>query len=132
MIRLARALLAQHRFPEALKVADTAATLDPSASRLVADIRLELGEYEAAEKALAVDPPKPGDGDLNYLALRARIEAHHGRAAEALRLLREACSVGDDRSDMPAEVVGWTHTMVGHTLIDSGRLDEGERPAARP
>ena len=28
---------------------------------------------------------------------------------------------------MPAEAVAWYHAMVGHALIDAGRLDEGER-----
>ena len=39
-IRLGRSLLAQHRFAEALDAARSAAALDPSASRLVADIQL--------------------------------------------------------------------------------------------
>ena len=28
-------------------------------------------------------------------------------------------------SDLPAEAAAWFHVMVGHTLIDRGRLDEG-------
>ena len=122
--RLGRSLLSQHRFPEALKVA-LLATADPSANRLVADVRLELGDYDEAERALAADPPK--DEDLNYLALSARIDDVNGRSAAALKRLREAAKLAAGRSDMPAETVAWTHTMLGHALIDAGKLDDGER-----
>lgn len=123
--RLSRSLLTQHRFPEALKVATLAASLDPEANRLVTDIQMELGNYDDAERALAVDPPKAED--LNHLALRARLEDVNGRSKAAQRLLREACEVAADRPDMPAETVAWASTMLGHSLIDAGKLDEGER-----
>ena len=123
--RLARAMLAQHRFPEALKVAVLVASADPQASRLVADIQLELGDYDAAAKALAAVSAE--SDDMNFKALRARFEAIEGRPEQALQLMREARSLADERPDMPAEVVAWYHTMVGHMLIDSGKLEEGER-----
>src|SRR5262249_12697826 len=37
-----------------------------------------------------------------------------------------ACGVVKGRPDMPAETFAWAHTMLGHSLIDSGRLEEGE------
>ena len=123
--RLARAVLAQHRFPEALAIALKIASADPQASRLVADIQLELGEYDAATKALAAVPAE--SDDMNFKALRARFEEIDGRPEQALQLMKEARALADERPDMPAEVVAWYHTMVGHMLIDSGHLDEGER-----
>ena len=123
--RLGRSLLAQHRFPEALKAAALAASADPAANRLAADVQMELGNYDEAEKALAVDPQKAED--MNYLALRARIEDVNGRSGVALKLLREASELADRRPDMPAETVAWAHTMLGHALIDSGKLDAGEK-----
>ncbi len=128
-IRLARAFLAQHRFPEALEIALAAAATDPQAMRLVADIQLELGDYDAALRALG---PAPSESeDLNYKALRARFEDIDGNPDRALRLMREAARITDDRPDMPAEAVAWYHTMVGHMLIDSGKLEEGERACRR-
>ncbi len=124
-IRLGRSLLTQHRFREALEAATKAAALDPAANRLIADVQIELGNLEAAEKALAADPPR-GD-DLNYLAIRARLDETSGRREAALRRWKESCEVADERPDMPAETVAWAYTMLGHTLIDSGRLEEGER-----
>ena len=123
--RLARALLAQHRFPEALAIATLIASGDPQGSRLVADIQLELGDYDAARKALEAVPAE--SEDMNYKALRARFEAIDGRPDQALRLMKEARALADERPDMPAEVVAWYGTMVGHMLIDSGQLDEGEK-----
>ena len=124
MIRLARSLLAQHRFPEAKEVADRAAMLDPQAHRLQADIALELGEYDAAERALAEIPDQADD--LNLKALAARIEEINGKPDRALALMREAARQADALYDMPAESAAWYHTMIGHSLIDSGKLDDGE------
>ena len=123
--RLARALLAQHRFPEALAIALKIASVDPQAARLVADIQLELGEYDAATKALVAVPAE--SDDMNFKALRARFEQIDGKTERALELMKEARGLADERPDMPAEAVAWYHTMVGHMLIDSGHLDEGER-----
>ena len=124
MTRLAQALLTQHRFPEALQVAEQAAAADPGALRLVVDIRLELGDYDVARKALDTIPTDPDD--LNLKALRARFEVIDGHPDRSLALMEEARKVTDDRPDMPAEAVAWYHTMVGHALIDSGRLEVGE------
>jgi len=125
--RLARSLLAQHRFPEALEAADHAAKLDVQAERLRVDILLELGAYDEAARALAKYPPSAAEpGDPNYLALQSRIAAIDGAPGRALKLMREAQAQADDQPDMPSEAVAWYHTMIGHALIDSGKLDEGE------
>ena len=123
-IRLAQALLAQHRFPEALAMAEAAAKTDSKAERIVIDIRLELGDYDLATQALRTITTEPDD--LNLLALRARFEQIDGRPDQSLQLMREAAKITEGRPDMPAEVVAWYHTMVGHHLIDSGHLEDGE------
>jgi len=121
--KLATALLTQHRFPEALEVADRAAARDPEAQRLRADILLELGDYQAARKALREIPAR--QEDLNLLALRARFAELEGKLGRSIELLREAGRIADALPDMPAEAVAWYHTMLGHRLIDTGKLDEG-------
>ena len=135
MMRLARALLTQHRFPEALALADRAAALDADAERLRADILLELGEHAAAERALSRIPASSTDpqrrNDLNYKALRARILEGKGQWRAALTLMREAARQAEQLIDMPPESVAWYHTMIGHALIDRGRLEDGERHCRR-
>jgi tetratricopeptide (TPR) repeat protein len=121
--KLATALLTQHRFPEALEVADRALALDPEAQRLRADILLELGDYQAARKALMLIPPR--DQDLNLMALRSRFAELDGKMARSIELLEDASRIADSLPDMPAESVAWYHTMVGHRLIDTGMLDQG-------
>jgi tetratricopeptide (TPR) repeat protein len=123
--RLANSLLTQHRFPEALEVADRAVVRDPEAQRLRADILLELGEYQAARKALAQIPNR--EDDLNLMALRARFAEVEGQMDQSIALLKAAGRIADTLPDVPAEAVAWYHTMVGHRLIDTGKLDEGER-----
>ena len=71
--------------------------------------------------------PPPAADDLNYFALRARLEAINGKPATALRLLQQAQRLAGGRVDMPAETVAWYDTMVGHAHIDLGELDLGEQ-----
>jgi tetratricopeptide (TPR) repeat protein len=123
--RLAQALLAQHRFSEALEQADIAADADPDAQRIRADILLEIGDIVGAKHALGAVPTS--EDDPNIHALHARIREARGDADGALRLRREAARVANELFDMPHEALAWYHTMVGHALIDSGRLEEGER-----
>jgi tetratricopeptide (TPR) repeat protein len=123
--KLATALLSQHRFPEALAVADRAAAVDPEAERLRADILLELGDYQAARKALGKIANR--EDDLNLMALRARFAEVEGKLDRAIELLEQAGRIADSSPDMPAEAVAWYHTMVGHRLIDTGKLDAGEQ-----
>jgi tetratricopeptide (TPR) repeat protein len=123
LTRLARSLLGQHRFPEALEVSRRAAELDPAAGLLVADIELELGHVEAAR--IAFDKAGVDPNHVSALVLRARFAQADGDLDGALRWLRQAARQADELTDLPAEAVAWFHVMIGHTLIDRGRLDEG-------
>ena len=123
--KLATALLSQHRFPEALAVADRAAAVDLEAERLRADILLELGDYQAAREALGKIPNR--EDDLNLMALRARFAELEGKMDRAINLLVQAGRIADSNPEMPAEAVAWYHTMVGHRLIDTGKLVAGEQ-----
>ena len=125
LTRLCRSLLTQHRFPEAMEVADLAVKSDPQANRLRADILLELGEYDAARRASEAIPPQ--EEDLHLMALRARFLEIDGKPDQARDLMRAAQRLADSSYGLPEETVAWYHTMIGHSLIDSGKLEEGER-----
>jgi tetratricopeptide (TPR) repeat protein len=90
---------------------------------------MELGDYQAAERALAEIPPLPDD--LSSMALRARILTIRGKPDQALDLLEAAVHRADELYDLPHETVAWYHTMVGHALIDNGKLEEGEKACTK-
>jgi len=119
---LAKSLLHQHRFPEALAVVNGIARQDPSAHRLRADLYIELGDYRAAERALALIPRLKVDP--GYHALSARLLEIKGQPEQALRLLQQAQREADSSDDMPAENVAWFHERVGHRLAAMGRITE--------
>ena len=124
MIRLCRALIAQHRFPEALPLAKAVAAGDPQGNCLVADVQIELGNNDEARAAL--DATVPESDDLNYAAVRARLEQIDGRPDASLRFLREAQRVVASRPDIPAEIAAWADAMVGHSLVVTGKFDDAE------
>lgn len=122
---LSRALLSQHRFPEALQAARRAAALNPEGFRQCADIEIELGDYEAARRDLSRSPRH--QVDPAYLALAARFLELHGQQDEQLALLQNAVRQADANADVPVQSVAWFRERLGHCLFAMGRLDEAER-----
>jgi tetratricopeptide (TPR) repeat protein len=109
---LGRSLLTQHRFPEAMAVADRAVALDLQAHRLRADVLLETGRYEEAERAYrlaraATDRSEVED-DLNLMTLRARVLESKGQGDGALALMQKARGRVATLPDMPAETAACT------------------------
>jgi tetratricopeptide (TPR) repeat protein len=129
--RLGRSLLTQHRFPEALAVANEALKIDPQAHRLRADVLLEMGDLPGArrafQQAVAATNTREVADDLNLLTLRARILEAEGQDDEALGLMQRARTLAGRVHEMPAETHAWYHVMVGHALIDGGQLAAGEK-----
>jgi len=142
MFQLSRALLTQHRFSEALKYARLDAANDPTGLRECADIEMELGDYDAAQrdiescKAIAkadaiqlaalpnnVKADKPED-DPAFLTLEARLNELHGDTEGQLRLLSQATKLADANIEMPVESIAWFHERLGRCLFMMGRLDE--------
>jgi tetratricopeptide (TPR) repeat protein len=124
---LGRALLSQHRFPEALKVAERAARVDPSANALLCDVLIELGRLDEARIAFS---KFPGTDPLDRIALEARMLEAQGDSDALIDRLRELTGLADRMPQLPAELAAWYHVRLGHALIDRGRLPEG-REACR-
>lgn len=125
---LAQSLLTQHRFKEAEAVADRAFGRrpdDPEARRMCIEIRLELGDYKAADTLLRQGPQAAEDASVQ--TLRARMLTLRGRSDLALRLLLQAQAAADRDYDMSCENVAWYHVRVGDLLATMGRADEAER-----
>jgi Flp pilus assembly protein TadD len=123
MTILGRALLSQHRFPEALAVAEKAVRVDPSANKLLCDVLVERGEMDKARVAFT---RVPADTDpLDRLALEARMYEAEGRDDALLATLRELRDLADALPQLPHELAAWYHVRLGHALIDRGHRDQG-------
>ena len=125
---LASALLAQHRFPEALEAARRLAADDPAsvgARGLLGEIELELGDYGAATRTLGGLALLRRD--LGVAPRLARWEELRGRPEMARRILREARNDAAHRHGVPREQVAWFHLRLGDLALRYGHLAEAER-----
>lgn len=125
---LGSSLLSQHRFEEALDAAQRAVEISGAGHRLLAQVYLDLGNYDRAANALGALTPDSlslPERDLNARMLTAQLLSARGHDSDALNLKKSARDVADDVSTMPHENVGWYHTMVCHHSVDHGRLEEG-------
>ena len=97
----------------------------PSARALLAEIQMELGDYEGArasfgwlgrfEDDLAVAPRVARWEEVQGLTLQARNRLYAARAKAA------------SRGDLPNEQVAWFHLRVGDLELRNGRLRQAER-----
>ena len=127
---LASSLLSQHRFEEALETAKQAAALTGAGNRLLAQVHLDLGNYDRAAEALGALTPDSVSlprRDLNARMLTAQLLMARGYNEQAFDLLQAARKVADASPSMPHENVGWYRTMVCHHLVDHGKLEAGEQ-----
>jgi len=125
---LAAALVAEHQFEEARRMAQELVAADPTRAShraLLGEIDLELGRYdEGAELfgGLALHRT-----ELPVAPRVARWEEVRGRPAEARRLLRLARHEARRRPAMPTEQIAWYHLRLGDLALRYGRLREAER-----
>ncbi len=124
---LASALLAQHRFAEALRVARDLNARDPGVpghQALLAEIELELGRYDAARRLF--DSLWPARHDLAVAPRLARWAELTGRPDLARRLLDAALAQAKARADLPPEQLAWFHLRGGDLALRHGRFAEAE------
>ena len=122
---LTAALLAQHRFLEALAAARALAALEPRVPRhqaVLAEIELELGRYREARALF--ESLWPARHDLAVAPRLARWAELTGRTELARRLLDRALADARGRADLPAEQLAWFHLRVGDLALRHGRLED--------
>jgi tetratricopeptide (TPR) repeat protein len=125
---LASSLLALHRFPEALTAARGFCDElpdRPAACALLAEIQLEMGDYDAAAASFAA--LAPFRGDLAVAPRLARWYEITGRTDDAWRLLLDVRAEAVRRDALPREQVAWFHLRVGDIALRNGDLDRAER-----
>jgi len=127
-VLLAESVAAQHRFREALELAQQVLAASPDdtpALAVAGDAQLALGDYEAAEatyRELArggLAPPV-----LTRLAQVAELRGELGRAVElARRAARESTGEAADRA--------WYQVRLGHLYLDHGDVESAVGPCER-
>jgi tetratricopeptide (TPR) repeat protein len=122
LIILGRSLLSQHRFPEALSVAERAVRSDTSANALLCDVLIELGQLDRARLAFSNCPKTD---PLDRIALEARVLEAQGDSEALIDRLRELCNLADQMPHLPPGLAAWYHVRLGHALIDRGMHSEG-------
>jgi tetratricopeptide (TPR) repeat protein len=120
---LASALLAQHRFVEALQAARAARDRNPDAAPLraaVAEIEMELGQYDSARVTFAA----LGDAksSLSVAPRLARWAEIRGHPDEARRLIRSALAVARRDPSLPREQVAWFWLRSGDIELRAGNM----------
>lgn len=126
----ASALLAQHKFPQALAAARALVDAEPYQPRyraLYAELLVEMGRYDAAR--VQFDSLR---NDLRTLAVApryARFLEIVGRTDLARWVLRRA--VNDTRdATLPREQIAWFHLRMADLELRNGRLRVAEREIA--
>jgi tetratricopeptide (TPR) repeat protein len=127
--QLAAALLAQHRFAEAIQEADRCRAVQPRQTwplGVIADAALELADYPRAIDAVdAMLERRPDAGGYARAAYLRRLQ---GNGDEASRLLRMAIEATDPAD---AEALAWLHAELGIVLGEYGRTREARRELER-
>lgn len=121
----ARLLLTEHRFRDALSLAERAQKIRPNdhdAYGALTDAHTELGNYEeAVEAAQRMVDLRP---DASAYARVAYLRSLHGDTEGAIEAMRVAVQAADPRDP---EAVAWYRTHLGDELMNAGKLEEAER-----
>ena len=115
-------LLAQHRFREALELAEAALAAEPDRASLraaVGEIQMELGRYDDARRSFA-DLHVPL-GDLAVAPRLARWMEIEGQPDRAHRLLRAALASAQHEPSLSRAQLAWYHLRVGDAELRVGQ-----------
>jgi len=107
--------LSQHRFVEAMAVAEKCRTMRPDDSvnyGVLGDANLELGDYDAAFDAFdRMMQLRPGAASYARVAYARELQGNVVGALESMRLAAEASEGGD------VEAIAWYHAQVGELYL---------------
>ncbi len=108
---LARNYISQHRFKEALTLANKALAIGDGmdeTQKLLFDVNMELGNYEAAEKNLkAVKDFK----DFGYLIRISKWNDHQGDLKTAISYMEKAKEIAESNDNKALKI--WTYSNLG-------------------
>lgn len=119
---LARNYISQHRFQEALVLAEEAMSRSDnqlSSTYLLFDVMMELGRYEKAEQLLRKMYTK---GGFSYLIRKAKWEDHKGNLTFAIASLEEAKEALDPIADKTQAI--WLYSNLADFYGHQGEVEK--------
>lgn len=119
---LARNYISQHRFREALTLADSAATIGGDKSEeqsLYFDVHMELGNYQLAEKYL--DSLK-NMSDFGYMIRLAKWNDYKGDLDTTINFMEMARAKAESAKNK--ELMLWSYTNLGDYYGHAGRIKD--------
>ncbi len=122
-VTLAISMLAQHKFIEADSVVVRLIALEPDIPQyraLQGEIKLELGDYDAARSAF--EPLYAWRLHLSIAPRLARWLEINGKSGAARKLSYESVAEARKRRDIPREQLAWFHLRVGDIEQRNGRM----------
>ena len=122
-VTLASALVAQHRFAEAEEIAEKAVSYDPTVPEykaLLAEVRLELADYDGARPLF--DSLARYAGILSIAPRLSRWAEMNGDLEKATLIMTKATERARTRRDLPREQVAWFHYRLGELEMRRGRF----------
>lgn len=126
---LATVLLAQHRFTDALVIAERARAMQPEDAwndGTMGDAWLELGEYDKAFAAFdQMVQRKPNASSYARVSYARELQGDLEGAANMMRMSAEAAGASD------VESLAWHAAQLGNLLLRQGRLEDAEREYKR-
>jgi tetratricopeptide (TPR) repeat protein len=121
--------LSQHRFAEAVIVAERCRAMRPEDSvnyGVLGDAHLELGDYDEAFDAFdRMMQLRPGPGSYARVAYARELQGNVEGALQAMRLAADASEGGD------VEAIAWYHAQVGELLLKLEKPGDAMREFAR-
>ena len=121
---LATLYLSQHRFQEAIRVAERSRDerpYDPVNYGAIGDAHVELGNYDEAfaafDRMMALRPGAPSYARVAYAR---ELQGNLAGAIEAMKLAASATSPTDP------EGLAWTHAQVGDLYLQLGKVREAK------
>jgi tetratricopeptide (TPR) repeat protein len=122
---LAASLLSEHRFGDALGIAQELSERDASNAAFRAslgEIQMEVGHYDDARASFA--SVAGNTSDLSVAPRLARWTELNGHPDSAYRLMNKSLLAVVDRRDVPAEQKAWFWLRIGDLQFRRGLIDE--------
>ncbi|MGE0041236.1 MAG: tetratricopeptide repeat protein [Vicinamibacterales bacterium] len=121
---LGAVLLSQHRFAEAIRVAQKARAIDPRDAwnyGVMGDAHLELGHYDEAFAAFdMMGRLRPGPGAYARVSYALELEGDLDGALTTMRMAAAATPAHDPEGQ------AWHFAQLGHLLLLEGRLGDAK------